>query len=91
MDKQLSDLIPELGKEYIWRAGDTFMIIAHRYRRPGQFTELLDLNKSLLRKNRYRMVEGDIIQIPDHWFPLPQLVFGTRLSGSSGYKEFGDV
>lgn len=75
-----------LTTEYVWQDGDTFMLIAAKYRRTDQWLELLDLNKVLLYNNRYRMCTGDTIQVPPSWFPLPDFSFTTKFVGSSGYR-----
>lgn len=76
-----------LGTEYIWQAGDTMMLVALKYRRPGQWTELLDLNKIMLMNNRYMLKAGDLIQVPADWFPLPNYSFDTKLKGSHGTRQ----
>lgn len=76
-----------LGTTYTWQPGDTLMLVAHKYRRPGQWTELMDLNKVLLSKVRYTLRAGDTIEIPETWFPLPLIEFGTKYKGSSIHGE----
>lgn len=75
-----------LGKQYTWQAGDTFHTIACRYCRPHQYTELIDHNRVLLVKNSYLMRAGDVIEIPDSWFPIPTLEFTTKFRGSHGER-----
>lgn len=75
-----------LGLDYTWQAGDTFATIALKYRRPKQYAELVDLNKVLLSKNNYLMRAGDVIKIPEDWFPLPSYEFGTKFKGSKGER-----
>ena len=76
-----------LTTRYKWLPGDTLMLIALKYRRPGQWLELLDLNKMVLMNNQYQMREGDVIDIPEDWFPLPEPVsFTTKFKGSSGTR-----
>ena len=78
-----------LTTEYTWQAGDTLHMIAHKYRRPNQWTELLDLNKTLISNNHYLMRAGDVIKIPEDWFPLPELPgFTTKFKGSSGERIY---
>lgn len=79
-----------LGLKYTWQAGDTMALIAPKYRRaaPNEYIELVDLNKMVLRNNRYLMREGDIIDIPPHWFPLRTLSRDvTNFKGSYGYAK----
>lgn len=75
-----------LTTEYIWQAGDTMMLVALKYRRPGQWLELLDLNTKLLLECRYMLKPGDVIKVPESWFPLPDWQFETKIKGSSGYR-----
>ena len=76
-----------LTTKYTWEPGDTMMLIALKYRRPGQWLELLDLNKRLLMNNQYQMHEGDIIDVPENWLPLPEPVgFTTKFKGSVGTR-----
>lgn len=76
-----------LTTKYVWQRGDTFMLIAHKYRRPGQWTELLDLNKREVQRNNYIMREGDEIQIPEDWFPLPVPAYTTKFRGTHGIRQ----
>lgn len=71
---------------YTWKAGDTMALVAHVYCRPKQWQELVDLNKGLLYKVKYRLQAGDVIQIPDSWFPIPNLTFRTKFIGSKGER-----
>ena len=75
-----------LGSEYTWEAGDTFMLIALKYRRPSQWLELLDLNKRTLQNNRYLMCTGDNIEVHHEWFPLPTYEYNTKFRGSHGTR-----
>lgn len=76
-----------LTTEYTWQAGDTLMLIAYKYRRPGQWTELLDLNATQLSKQNYRFQVGDKIKVPEDWFPLPPPPsFSTKFTGSKGTR-----
>ncbi len=76
-----------LTTEYTWQAGDTMMLVALKYRRLDKWLELLDLNKGLLMDNRYMMRAGDVIQVPESWFPLPNFERDTtRFKGSHGYS-----
>lgn len=85
--KPMIDNPLRLTTEYTWEAGDTFMLVAHKYRRPGQWLELLDLNKALVSKNRYLMRAGDVIQVPEDWFPLPTPTYTTNFRGSHGIRQ----
>lgn len=77
-----------LGKEYAWRPGDTLALIACRYGKTARndFLEILDLNRMVLERNRYLMREGDVIKIPEHWFPLTPQSFTTEFRGSHGTR-----
>lgn len=72
-----------LTTRYEWQEGDTLALIALKYRRPNQWTELLDHNKVVIANQRYIMKPGDIIEIPESWFPLPTITYGTKFIGSS--------
>lgn len=76
-----------LSTEYAWEPGDTLMLIAYKYRRPGQWTELLDLNKTQISQKQYQMRPGDVIKVPEDWFPLPEAPgFTTKFKGSMGTR-----
>lgn len=75
-----------LKDKYTWQHGDTFALIACKYRRPDQWLQLLDCNKKVLQNNQYIMKEGDQIDIPPEWFPLPPLPERyVKILGSYGH------
>lgn len=68
-----------LGLEYIWKAGDTPAWVALMYRQhEDKYEELYKLNRGLWDRNRFGFNVGDVIKIPEHWFPLPPLLVGGR-------------
>ena len=79
----------KLTNKYLWQKGDTLTSIAIKYRRGSQWRELLDHNIILIRESNYLLREGDVIEIPDSWFPLPDYSFETEIKGSSGYRRVG--
>jgi len=81
-----------LTTTYTWQEGDTLALIAHKYRRPAQWTELLDYNKHKIAfELNYLMRAGDTIRIPESWFPLPAAPsFGTKFIGSKGERVYAN-
>jgi hypothetical protein len=76
-----------LTTEYTWQAGDCFSTVAIKYRRQVKdYLHLLELNKDLVRKNNYIMRPGDVIKVPEDWFPLREVSFGTKIIGSKGIR-----
>lgn len=68
-----------LGKQYSWQKGDTLMLIATKYRRTSQWLELLELNKGKFKNWCHLPRVGDIIDIPEDWFPLPDYSFEVKV------------
>ena len=79
---------PNREKLYVWEEGDTFALIACKYRRTErEYIEVLDLNKALVRRNNWIMRPGDIIEIPDSWFPLQEPDFNVVVVGTWGRRD----
>lgn len=75
-----------MSREYVWERGDTLATIAIKYCRGPQWKELLTYNLKVLWDNRHIMKPGDVIEIPDSWFPIPNHEYGIKVVGSSGYR-----
>lgn len=75
-------------KLYVWEHGDTFALVAIKYRRTQrEYIEVLDLNKALVRRNNWIMRPGDVIEIPDSWFPLREPDFNVVVVGTWGRRD----
>lgn len=73
---------------YVWEAGDTFALIALKYcRKAKDYLQILDMNKRLLSKNNYRMVPGDVVEIPPSWVPIKTLERSGTIRGTKGYED----
>lgn len=61
----------ELGRLYRWELGDCLASIAVKYQRPfSDWKVLYELNKELYYKRHNLILTGDLIKIPEDWFPL---------------------
>lgn len=63
--------ILQLGPMYRWKLGDCLASIAIMYQRPSSDWKFLyKENESLFFKRFNRILEGDLIKIPEDWLPL---------------------
>jgi hypothetical protein len=61
----------ELGRLYRWELGDCLASVALKYQRPSSDWKVLyALNAELFYKRHNRILTGDLIKIPEEWFPL---------------------
>ena len=79
----------DLGRLYRWELGDCLASIAVKYQRPSNdWKALYILNNELFSKRHNLILTGDLIKIPEEWFPLKSMWSYDRAKVEVGNQDY---